>query len=121
MGRRDLVRDRGDIDVRKWLVAQLGIGSFAGTFVVADVLCDEAEDEIMVKRWESWDKEDQNYIRVNWNKLTTAELATDLDRTPEAVKMQAAKMGLYRRRCNTMVDKERDAEYMKRLQKHEQR
>ena len=62
-----------------------------------------------------WTEDDRALLRKYWCDLSTREIAEALGRTPESVKVQAAKLGIFRQRRNTMVDKERDKEYMRRL------
>jgi hypothetical protein len=59
--------------------------------------------------------DDKQFIRDHWEKLSTRELAVELKRSYESVKLMAGKMGLFRKRPCTMVDLESDAAYMAKV------
>lgn len=67
----------------------------------------------MVVKGDLWSVEEFNFLRFNWEKMSTRDLALELGRPLDSVRQQARSIGLFREvRLCSMVQRDRDAAYM---------
>lgn len=58
---------------------------------------------------------DINYMRENWEKLSTRKIAENIGHSYESVKVKANLIGLFRNRpCSMVKDVDADEEYMRK-------